>query len=407
MVVPFHKGLKILQQEGPEEFVKKTSAFITNSPSFFRLRSTLNSYRYHNYATIDPNRTICVNPLDVYVQISNDLPIFDPTIFNGTVARGEWDRGPMDPLQKLEITKLYPENELPSSKILNHHFSHISVSNFSRRSIGHLLNIDEYKAVKEYPPTVNIARSGEFQLNTGLFQFWLAYLLEINSLPVRVCVRYHRWQQFRDQIKYYHMEYLRERSYNQLPHPDLQQFDAEHNSEQRFALIQKGLEKRCGTVLDIGSHMDGYFCHKFENMGFECYAVESNKRHCYFLRKFREINGMEFDIINGDILEAPEDVLEKSYDICLSLNIFHHFLKTEQRFTGLCNLLRQLDAEVMFFQSHTDDYVDSWKNRGNRWFKTFVEDEFAEFILNHSQYTSYKFLGRPEEDNRPIYKLTK
>ena len=66
----------------------------------------------------------------------------------------------------------------------------------------------------------------------------------------------------------------------QLTHPDLQDIPFKYN-DLCFNLIKENITISQGTLLDIGANL-GYFCHKFEDLGFDCYGVESNWYQFHF-----------------------------------------------------------------------------------------------------------------------------
>ena len=108
-----------------------------------------------------------------------------------------------------------------------------------------------------------------------------------------------------------------------------------------------------GTLLDIGANW-GYFCHRFEDAGFQCYAVEASFREYYFLDKLRVAENRSFAAIHASIFEFWE---KSEFDVVVALSIFHHFLKTENEYEKLVSFLRRLRTRVLFFEPHLADEV--------------------------------------------------
>jgi hypothetical protein len=80
-------------------------------------------------------------------------------------------------------------------------------------------------------------------------------------------------------------------------------------------------------------------------------------------------------------------------------------MKSEAKYQGFIRLLERLNADTLIVQIITDNFIQSWEERGNTWYKKFVEDDFVEHIIDNSDFSEYECLGRIEEDGRPFYKL--
>jgi len=128
--------------------------------------------------------------------------------------------------------------------------------------------------------TVRIGRDGELLFEDGRHRLAIAKILKLKRIPVRVTWRHENWYKFRMQI----LDYVKNRRcgkvYQPLLHPDLSDIPSVHD-ESRYEIISSNLDLRNGTMLDIGANW-GYFCHKFEDEGFRCYAVEKSARDFYF-----------------------------------------------------------------------------------------------------------------------------
>jgi len=239
---------------------------------------------------------------------------------------------------------------------------------------------------------VVIDRNGGFLLEGGGQRLAMTKESGTENIPIIVTRRHYHWAKLRKEVFLYSQE--QPTGSYQLPvHPDLQKIHA-HRKEDRWELIEKNLPLPSGTVLDIGANW-GYFCHKFEDLGFDCYAVELNYRWLYFLKKLKEAENKRFEIIPRSVF----DVKRKKYDIVLALSIFHHFLRSEVLYHKLTRLLGELDMKVMFFEPHaaghgfTGAYID------------YSETEFVDYISQNSCLSKYKLLGRTER-GRNLYVLS-
>lgn len=239
--------------------------------------------------------------------------------------------------------------------------------------------------------TDNIARTGVLLFNNGMHRLSIAKILNLEKIPVKITVRHPEWVEFRKQI----LDQTGKSGevYHPLTHPDLADIPSRHGDE-RFEIIKQNLSVKKGTLLDIGSHW-GYFCHKFEELGFHCYAVESSPRNVYFLKKLKQAENRKFEVINKSIFEYRE---KSDFDMVLALNIFHHFLKEKHLYFKLIELIKRLKMKELFFQTHKYDEAQMESA-----YKNYSPEEFVDFILENSCLDEAKLIG--EEEGRPIYKL--
>lgn len=243
--------------------------------------------------------------------------------------------------------------------------------------------------------TVNVGRNGDLLFGNGAHRLAIVKLLGIQKIPVKITVRHPQWVCFRREILLYAKEH-RGKTYHPITHPDLQDIPAFHGQD-RFSIIGKNLSVREGWLLDIGAHW-GYFCHKFEEIGFDCYAVESDKVSVHFLKKLKRAENRDFKIIPKSIFEYP-DIENVHFDVVLALNIFHHFLKKEDSYFKLINLLKNLKMKEMYFEPHLPNEFQS-----GELYKNYSEEEFVEFILQKSKLNNAELIGEAK-DGRKIYKL--
>ena len=246
--------------------------------------------------------------------------------------------------------------------------------------------------------TVNVGRNGDLLFNNGAHRLAVAKLLGVQKIPIKITVRHPQWVDFRRQILLYAKDRPGGKLYQPITHPDLQGLPSFHDSESdRFDIIQRNLSVTKGRLLDIGAHW-GYFCHEFEEIGFDCYAVESDGLHVYFLRKLKRAENRHFKVIPKSIFEY-QDIENLYFDVVLALNIFHHFLKDRTPYFELLNLLGKLQLKEMYFQPHRPDEPQM---KGA--YKNYSEEEFVKFVLEASRLTEAEFIGATR-DGRKIYKL--
>jgi hypothetical protein len=236
---------------------------------------------------------------------------------------------------------------------------------------------------------VGVGRLGDLLLSKGI-QLAAAKLLNVQKVPIRIVVRHHQWEKFRKEV--YAMA-IEKKLYQPPSHPDLSDMPSEHACEDRFDMIRRNISVQPGKLLDMGANL-GFFCHKFEEMGFECYAVENHPRHLYFLTRLRRAENRRFRIIQDSILDW-RGIRELTFDVTLALNIFHHFLERKASYLQLTSLLRDLKTREMFFEPAAVQTKSAYRN--------FSEEEFVEFVLLNSRLKHAKMLG--VSAGRPLYKL--
>ena len=152
------------------------------------------------------------------------------------------------------------------------------------------------------------------------------------------------------------------------------------------------------TVLDIGSHW-GYFCNELEKAGYQCTAVEADVSNYYFLDKLKKASGSRFESICGSVFDVVDGT--KHYDVVLALNIFHHFLKTEEKYEMLKALLGRLDANEMFLQTHNPE-----EPQMEGAYKNYDGKSFADFVANSMGFSNVELL-KEYENGRMMFKLSK
>jgi len=240
----------------------------------------------------------------------------------------------------------------------------------------------------------SVGRGGELVFLDGRHRLCIAKLLNLTKVPGRVIARHKEWQEFREEIFAY-AELNEGTVYAPLLHPDLVSIPHTH-SHDRFEIIKQSLPFSTGSLLDIGTHW-GYFCHRFEEVGFDCYAVESDSVNLYFLEKLKQAGNKSFRIINQSIFDYKE---KQNFDVVLALYIFHHFLKTEADYNRLVEFLSHLDMKVLILGAHN---MGEEQMKGS--YKNYTPLEFVEFIIENSCLSNSKLLTETD-DGRFLYMLT-
>ena len=253
---------------------------------------------------------------------------------------------------------------------------------------------DESTSV-HYGFKVGVGRFGEFMLLDDIFLISLFIIISIKKIAIEVVLRHPLWIKFSS-------EFLRFQSvhgelYQPLIHPDLR-FESSY-TDQRFLIILENLAITNGALLDIGANL-AYFCHKFEDLGFDCYAVEIRPSNVHYMKKLRDIEGKKFKIINKSIFDLN---LKLDFDIVLALNIFHHFLREKELYQNLIEFLGRLKLKTMYFQPH-DPSEKIMRNA----YVNYDNEQFVRFIIKYSCLNKFELINKQSDGrNRPIYKIFK
>lgn len=376
---------------------------------------------------VDIDKTYMVSPQRITYCSLREFNVHD---FKGRVIGGDWDRLEKT-FEDLDIyfalrqvcmeRKHWTETAFYQRALDGLNRGELSwwgcrdKSNFDRRCKGlellyQRIKHEGYKSQREmilsqkhYDPrsledevTVSVGRHGDLLFSNSAHRLAIARLLGIQKIPVKIAVRHPEWMRFRKEFMLYAKD-QGGKTYQPVTHPDLDDIAASHDSEDRFMIIKENMSAKQGRLLDIGANL-GYFCHRFEDEGFDCYAVEDFPKHLYFLGKLRRAENKRFNIIPESVLECHE-IRDMHFNVVLALNIFHHFLKTKESYYKFIDLLENLRTEELFFEPHLPDekqMEDAYKNH--------TPDEFVELILQVSKLESVEFIGEAK-DGRKIYTL--
>jgi hypothetical protein len=254
--------------------------------------------------------------------------------------------------------------------------------------------------------SVNIGRNGQYLFQDGRPCLGIAKILGISRVPVKVLVRHKQWVEFREFVRS-----LAHRGggssqpkelYQNPVHPDLQDLPTAHRCEDRFEAMKSRIPAGSGTLVDVGANL-GYFCHRFEAIGYSCFAVELLPHIALAAAKIRNAEGRIFPVIAKDLFEAAEGepLRDRHFNVVLALSIFHHFLKKRETFERFKQWLARLRVDIMMFEPHCRD-----ERQMTGAYANFDEKEFVDFILAHSCLNQAQLIHRCQ-DGRPIYRLSR
>ena len=244
---------------------------------------------------------------------------------------------------------------------------------------------------------VGIDRNGQFIVIEGKYSILIAQLLNIPIIPVYITIRHKAWVDFKNKLYYFSTNYHDNRLYQRVTHPDLQNIPFKHG-DIRFDIIKENISTFHGNLLDIGANL-GYFSRKFEDEGFDCYAVEINRLYVYFLTKLKKAENRKYKIIPKSIFSYKINQ-ELCFDIVLALNIFHHFLMRKNTYHNFINFLKRLKVKELYFEAHNPNEFLNKKV-----YRNYNPEQFVNFIIENSCLNKVKLLKKMN-DGRSIYKLT-
>jgi SAM-dependent methyltransferase len=276
--------------------------------------------------------------------------------------------------------------------------------------LSHEVRLDgEDKGVAGHPLfgseiLVNISRNGHYLFQDGRHRLAIAKILAFPRVPVKVLVRHAQWIEFRHFVKSLARGGGASSQVNHLyqnpVHPDLQDIPSVHGCEDRFNAIKKVVGSNGGALLDIGANL-GYFCHRFEDLGYDCFAVELLPQIALAAERIRIAESKKFQVISKDLFTATSEapLRDRKFNVVLALNIFHHFLKERETFEKFVEWLRALNMDSMILEPHCTD-----EQQMTGAYRNFPEREFVEFVLANSVLGHAEVVHRCE-DRRPIYRL--
>jgi SAM-dependent methyltransferase len=251
---------------------------------------------------------------------------------------------------------------------------------------------------------VNIGRNGEYIFRDGIHRLAIAKVIGVKSVPVMVFVRHKKWQEFREFVAAYAEQSAETggKLYQPIVHPDLEDMPYDTSTHDYYELatvIEHNLGKKYGRMLDIGANL-GFFCHKFEDLGYNCYAVERDPAAFQIMDKIKVAENKKFETFNKSIFEV-DFVKNTEFDVVLALNIFHHFVKTKALFTQFVDLLKDLKTDELFFEPHLQN-----EQQMKGAYVNFNEREFVDFLMRHLSLNKSEIIYH-DKNGRNVFKLSR
>lgn len=253
---------------------------------------------------------------------------------------------------------------------------------------------------------VYIGSEGELIHRNGQHRLSIAKLLNLDKVPVQILYRHKNWLKFRKEILTYIRREMKGKALQPLLHPDLSDIPSLW-SDKRLTMIKQNLITKKGTLLDIGAHW-GYFCHKFEEMGFQCTAMESSMKNVYFMKKLKRAERLNFNIISKSIFDYKncEDFEDNlNFDVVLALNLFNQFVDIEKKdlYSKFAEIFGKMKAKEIYFQIPEDEAMQQLPKTGEYINRSFSSQELIDFVIKNTHFSHAEKIG--EERNHGIYKL--
>lgn len=335
------------------------------------------------FRKLDRDNTLWLSPEKI---LYCSLRAFDTHNFEGAIIGGDWDR-----LEKrfedLDIYVAFRQALIEGKDWTDTAFYQRTLEAISK---------DEFPWSCDDEITISIGRYGDMLFSNGAYRLAIAKLLDVKQMPVKVVVRHPGWMLLRERL----FQFAHTRGgilYQPATHPDLADVPASHECEDRFRMIKENMAVRKGRLLDIGANL-GYFCHRFEDEGFECYAVEDSPTELFLLKRLQRAENKKFQIVGESIFNWSQ-VNQIHFDVVLALNVFHHAIKTKVSYHKLISLLQNLRMTELFFETateHDPQMTNAYRN--------YSPSEFVDFIMQNSVLHKAEVIGKAAS-GREIYRL--
>jgi len=241
-----------------------------------------------------------------------------------------------------------------------------------------------------------IDRNGNFIFVNRKHRLAIAKVLDIPKIPSIFLIRHYKWMEFRKNLIRFTKKSQGSKLRYPLTHPDLQDIPSKYG-DSVFNLIKKNLTISQGTILIFGAGL-GYFCSKFEDEGYECYALENNRKSLYFMNKLRIAETKHFKISSESFFNYKKNH-KILFDVALAIDKFQKYLEKEETYLKLINLLRRLTVKEMFLGSY-----NLRKSQKRKYYKPYNSKEFVNFVIENSSLRKVEYLGKTK-DRMFIYKF--
>ncbi|MDP1774318.1 MAG: methyltransferase [Methylobacter sp.] len=253
---------------------------------------------------------------------------------------------------------------------------------------------------------INISRDGLCLFQDGRHRLAIALALGLKQVPVQVLVRHSGWVSFREFLK--RMATRDDGGYSPLGtlyqsplHFDLVDIPSIHSCEDRWDAIKSHIAiPASGVALDIGCNL-GFFCHKLEEVGYSSVGVEYLPECAYVAKKIATAENRKFKVLTGDILTLEEFQPHNApvFDVVLALNIFHHFIKTQDGYEKLRQFMNNVRIGTLFFEAHLPGEAQMQEVFFNP-----APDEFAQLLKDWGRFERAVPIYTAD-DGRTMFKL--
>lgn len=326
----------------------------------------------------------------VYQRIHENRPWCETAYYDDILARIEAGRAPYG---------LQSQHDLDQRCVfIDHIISSMRHHGYRLSSEIELPGEDKNAQQQDAEILCNIDRDGRYLFYDGQHRLAIAKTLGIVRVPVKILIRHRSWQDLRNEL-----HFLAQKQngalYQPALHPDLTDIAAHHCCEDRFNAIQAHLRQPKGTLLDLGANLC-YFCHRFEQIGYDGVAVESDPLIARLAERLRIAEDRNFRIVCNDLLDE-QTIPSQKFDIVLALNIFHHFLKTQETYSALEKWLQTMAGRVgmVFFEPHHPA-----ENQMRHAYRNYAEQQFVEFIRKNLRMRKSEHIYR-STDARNVFLL--
>jgi len=242
-----------------------------------------------------------------------------------------------------------------------------------------------------------IGRDGDLIHCDGQHRLVMAKLLNLKKVPFKIYERHPEWLKFRKKLFRFARKEMNGKTLEPLLHPDLREIISLCGNK-RFEMLKRNIKIKNGTLLDMFSHW-GYFCHQFEEMGYDCTAYEENLKNGYFLNKLKRAGNKKFTIIEESIYKYKNRL---HFDIVLMLNFPYSILDNTGRYNQFLKLLKKINTSEIYFQLNPLNL--SLRKNGESFCKDDLKKQLIDMLLKNTNLKNVNCIGEIENDK--IFKLS-
>jgi 2-polyprenyl-3-methyl-5-hydroxy-6-metoxy-1,4-benzoquinol methylase len=361
---------------------------------------------YQNSELVELQNSVIGSDWDLYRREINDLEIYK-TFQRSMLEGGRLDKedyfrcikniGRVDGLlgydNKDELKRKFQDISL----LLDELKRYIDITNRGMLDYKSLTEVFEKYKIDQIE--VSICRDGKYVVHHDTLVVIILILLNLQSIPVKVLHRHENWIQFRNHLLGI-ASLTNKKLYQPALHPDLIDIPAARGCIDRFEAMKEYVPISGGTLLDIGCNL-GYFCHKFEDMGYSCTGLEMDKYYANAADNIRKSVDKSFEIVRGDALNpSVTNKIAQHFDVVIILSVLHHYLLSKVKYDKMTKWLNSLKSHIIFFEPH-----DPMEESMQKAYMNFNNEEFVQYILENTRKSNVDEIYR-SPNNRAIYMLT-